>query len=198
MCIRQLFEPEEIAKLRAGIESNLAHLSPRANVASGADDPGPLRRGLLQLAGQSLTIGASFSSPRWPQTAAPLDAQHDARACITITCSPRSRGTRQPTPWHQDQPYYNIEGRQNVSFWIPVDPVSRASTLEFVAGSHRGPWLMPRSFMDAQAKWFPEGSLADLPDIEARARRLSHSRLGARAGRCGVLPHADAARRARR
>src|SRR5580765_4464273 len=26
---------------------------------------------------------------------------------------------------------------------------------------------MPRTFMDHQAKWFPEGSLADLPDIEA-------------------------------
>ena len=53
------------------------------------------------------------------------------------------------------------------SFWIPVDPVNRESTLEFVAGSHLGPWLMPRSFMDAQAKWFPEGTLADLPNIEA-------------------------------
>ena len=71
------------------------------------------------------------------------------------------------TPWHQDQPYYNVEGRQNASFWIPVDPVSRESSLELVAGSHLGPWLMPRSFMDAQAKWFPEGSLADLPNIEA-------------------------------
>jgi ectoine hydroxylase-related dioxygenase (phytanoyl-CoA dioxygenase family) len=39
--------------------------------------------------------------------------------------------------------------------------------LELVAGSHLGPWLMPRSFMDAQAKWFPEGTLADLPNIEA-------------------------------
>jgi ectoine hydroxylase-related dioxygenase (phytanoyl-CoA dioxygenase family) len=80
--------------------------------------------------------------------------------------------TRARTPWHQDQPYYNIEGAQNCSFWIPVDPVSRESTLEFVAGSHRGPWLMPRSFMDAQAKWFPEGTLADLPDIEAQRERL--------------------------
>jgi ectoine hydroxylase-related dioxygenase (phytanoyl-CoA dioxygenase family) len=81
-------------------------------------------------------------------------------------------GTRAPTPWHQDQPYYNVEGRLNCSMWIPVDPVRRHSTLEFVAGSHRGPWLMPRSFMDHQAKWFPEGSLADLPDIEAtRAER---------------------------
>ena len=26
---------------------------------------------------------------------------------------------------------------------------------------------MPRSFMDARAKWFPKGALADLPDIEA-------------------------------
>jgi ectoine hydroxylase-related dioxygenase (phytanoyl-CoA dioxygenase family) len=80
-------------------------------------------------------------------------------------------GTRARTPWHQDQPYYNIEGRQNASFWIPVDPVSRAATLELVAGSHIGPWLMPRSFMDAQAKWFPEGALADLPDIDAERER---------------------------
>ena len=38
-------------------------------------------------------------------------------------------GTRQRTPWHQDQPYYNIDGRQNVSMWFPVDPVPRESTL---------------------------------------------------------------------
>jgi ectoine hydroxylase-related dioxygenase (phytanoyl-CoA dioxygenase family) len=39
---------------------------------------------------------------------------------------------------------------------------------ELVAGSHSGPRFMPRSFMDAQAKWFPEGTLQDLPDIETR------------------------------
>jgi len=75
--------------------------------------------------------------------------------------------TRQPTPWHHDQPYYNITGKQNISMWIPVDPVARESTVEFVAGSHLGPSLMPRSFMEREAKWFPEGSLANLPDIEA-------------------------------
>ena len=50
--------------------------------------------------------------------------------------------------------------------------MSRPATLEFVAGSHKGPWLMPRTFMDNQAKWFPEGSLADLPDIEAARERF--------------------------
>src|SRR5271170_2973882 len=40
VCLRQLFRPEQMSLLRAGIDSNLAHLSPRAKVASGADDPG--------------------------------------------------------------------------------------------------------------------------------------------------------------
>ena len=80
----------------------------------------------------------------------------------------KEAGTAQRTPWHQDQPYYDIDGHQNVSFWIPVDPVPLASTLELVAGTHRGPWLMPRTFLAGEAKWFPEGTLAELPDIEAR------------------------------
>ena len=66
-------------------------------------------------------------------------------------------GTRQRTPWHQDLPYYNVDGRLNASMWFPVDPVTRAATLEFVAGSHLGPWYMPRSFLDGQARWFPDG-----------------------------------------
>ncbi|HEY3036058.1 MAG TPA: phytanoyl-CoA dioxygenase family protein [Streptosporangiaceae bacterium] len=41
-------------------------------------------------------------------------------------------GTRQRTPWHQDQPYYNVDGR-GVSAWIPVDPVPEAGCLELVA-----------------------------------------------------------------
>ena len=52
--------------------------------------------------------------------------------------------------------------------WMPVDPVARESTLEFVAGSHLGPWLMPRTFMDNEAKWFPAGTLTELPDIDGR------------------------------
>ena len=80
-------------------------------------------------------------------------------------------GTRQRTPWHQDLPYYNVAGDQNVSLWLPVDPVPRESTLELVAGSHRGPWYMPRTFLDGEAKWFPDGALAELPDIEGDPER---------------------------
>ena len=94
--------------------------------------------------------------------------QRDGAVCLyhdhMLTEKP---GTRQATPWHQDQPYYYVNGTQNVSFWIPVDPVRRHSTLDFVAGTHKGPWLMPRTFMGREARWFPAGSLAELPDIDA-------------------------------
>jgi ectoine hydroxylase-related dioxygenase (phytanoyl-CoA dioxygenase family) len=52
-----------------------------------------------------------------------------------------------PTPWHQDQPYYCVEGPKTVSLWIPLDEVPRERSLEFVAGSHRqGKLYRPQRF----------------------------------------------------
>jgi len=164
VCIRQLFRPEEMQTLRRGIDANLAALSPRAKVASMANDPGRFVEDFCNWQDNEHYRRFIFESPL-AETAGRLMRSSTARLYHDHMLT-KEPGTRQPTPWHQDQPYYNIEGRQNVSFWIPVDPVSRESTLELIAGSHLGPWLMPRSFMDAQAKWFPEGTLADLPDIE--------------------------------
>lgn len=164
--LRKLMTPDEVKLLRAGIDENLAHPSPRAKVASHRDDPGWFiedfccwqeNEGYRRVIFESALGEAGGALMR--SRCARLYHDH------MLTKEP---GTRQRTPWHQDQPYYNVSGHQNCSFWIPVDPVGRGSTLEFVAGSHLGPWLMPRTFMDAQARWFPEGSLADLPDIEGR------------------------------
>lgn len=169
VCLRGVLRPAEVDRLRQGIDDNLRQPSPRAKVASRADDPGLFIEDFCN----------------WQENAAYRDViEQSALAAVAarLTRSEQIRlyhdhmltkeaGTLQRTPWHQDQPYYNVEGSQNVSFWIPVDPVSRPATLEFVAGSHKGPWLMPRTFMSNEAKWFPEGSLADLPDIEADRSR---------------------------
>lgn len=51
------------------------------------------------------------------------------------------------TPWHQDQPYYLCDGLQSVSFWVPLDEIPRARTIEYVAGSHRwGKDFRPQRF----------------------------------------------------
>jgi ectoine hydroxylase-related dioxygenase (phytanoyl-CoA dioxygenase family) len=165
VCVRGLFTPAEMELLREGIETNLKQPSPRAKVASRPDDPGYFIEDFCNWQANHAYRRFIFES-RLGETAAALMHSRTARLYHDHMLT-KEPGTRQRTPWHQDQPYYNISGRQNCSFWIPVDPVSRSTTLEFVAGSHAGPWFMPRSFMDAQAKWFPEGTLRDLPDIEA-------------------------------
>ncbi len=46
-------------------------------------------------------------------------------------------GTENPTYWHQDRPYYEVEGKQFASFWIPLDPVTEETgAMRFVKGSH--------------------------------------------------------------
>jgi ectoine hydroxylase-related dioxygenase (phytanoyl-CoA dioxygenase family) len=165
VCLRQLLKPDEVALLRRGINTNLAKPSPRAKVASRPDDPGFFIEDFCNWQHNARYQRFIFASPL-AQAAALLMKSRSARLYHDHMLT-KEPGTRAPTPWHQDQPYYNVQGRQNASFWIPVDAVSRPSTLEFVAGSHNGPWLMPRSFMDQEARWFAPGSLAELPDIHA-------------------------------
>jgi ectoine hydroxylase-related dioxygenase (phytanoyl-CoA dioxygenase family) len=167
--IRRALSPELVETLRAGIDANLAAPSANAKVASSPEDPGHFIEDFCcwQDSPHYRTLAWQSDLPR---LAAQLTGTRRVRLYHDHMLT-KAAGTRQPTPWHQDQPYYNIDGKQTVSFWIPADPVPRESTLEFVAGSHLGPWLMPRTFMDNEAKWFPEGSLADLPDIDADPAR---------------------------
>jgi len=159
-----LLSPDEVALLREGIDANLAAPSPRAKVASRPGDPGFFIEDFCNWQHNPAYRRVIFETPL-AAAAGELTGSRTIRLYHDHMLT-KEPGTRAPTSWHQDQPYYNVEGTMNCSLWIPVDPVRRHSTLEFVAGSHRGPWLMPRSFMDHQARWFPEGSLADLPDIE--------------------------------
>ena len=174
VCVRGVLSQGEVALLREGIDANLAAPSPRAKVASRPGDPGHFVEDFCNWQHIDAYRRVIFESPL-AALAGALTGSRTIRLYHDHMLT-KEPGTRAPTPWHQDQPYYNIEGEQNVSMWIAVDPVRRHSTLEFVAGSHRGPWLMPRSFMDHQAKWFPEGSLADLPDIDGD--RGAHRILG--------------------
>jgi ectoine hydroxylase-related dioxygenase (phytanoyl-CoA dioxygenase family) len=164
VCVRGVLNADEVAEARDAIEQVLVDPSPLAQVASSSDDPGrfteDFRRWTDIPAIEKLARGSAV-----PRVASELMGSPTVRLYHDHVLV-KEGGTRQRTPWHQDQPYYNVEG-DGVSAWIPVDTVPDEGSLELVAGTHNGPWLMPRTFMDERAKWFPEGSLADLPDIEA-------------------------------
>lgn len=73
-------------------------------------------------------------------------------------------GTQKPTPWHSDLPYYFVNGRQSISFWIPVDPVKTA-TLRLIAGSHR--WerdVRPMRWLDSSDFYAQDEGYRAVPD----------------------------------
>jgi ectoine hydroxylase-related dioxygenase (phytanoyl-CoA dioxygenase family) len=163
-CVRGVLSRHELASAARAIDIVLAAPGPLALVASSPDDPGSFTEDFCRW-GQIPEIEALARHSAVPRLAADLMATPQVRFYHDHVLV-KQGGTRQRTPWHQDQPYYNVDGR-GISAWIPVDPVPEDGSLELVAGSHAGPWLMPRTFLDGEARWFPEGSLAELPDIEA-------------------------------
>lgn len=73
-------------------------------------------------------------------------------------------GTSKPTPWHQDSPYYFVEGEQTVSFWSPMDPVKEAS-LRCVAGSHK--WekpVLPTRWLSEENFYADNDAYMSVPD----------------------------------
>ncbi len=163
VCIRGLIAPDDLDTVSEAIELVLADPSELALVASRDDD--------------GLFFEDFRNWDRIEQIERFVRTSPGAEVAGRLTGSSQIRlyhdhvlvkeaFTSQRTPWHQDQPYYNVDGFRNASMWLPIDAVDREATLEFVAGSHLGPWLMPRTFMEGEAKWFPEGSLSELPDIE--------------------------------
>ena len=77
-------------------------------------------------------------------------------------------GTSKSTPWHQDGPYYFVEGIQNVSFWSPMDPV-KGNSLRCVAGSHA--WekpVLPTRWL-AETSFYPDdNAYMPVPDPDAQ------------------------------
>lgn len=84
----------------------------------------------------------------------------------------KEAGTAKATPWHQDSPYYFVEGQQTVSLWSPLDAVSDA-TLRCVAGSHR--WekpVLPVRWLSEESFYPNEDAYLPVPDPDAEGMTI--------------------------
>lgn len=167
--VRGALNADQIALAARGIDAVLADPSPLAITASNDDDPGSFVEDFRNWQ-RIEPIRTLALDPGLGALAAGLMGSSTARLYHDHVLV-KEPGTRQRTPWHQDQPYYDIDGAQTVSFWMPVDPVAEDGSLEVIAGSHDGTWYTPRTFAEEAAKWFPEGQLAELPDIDGEPDR---------------------------
>lgn len=175
--VRGLFA-DQVEMLRAGVARNMA-------------EPGPY-------AAENLKAGESgrFFDDYCNWTRIPEFAQAVAEAPVAEVAADlmqsrsvqmfhdhvlvKEPGTSKPTPWHQDGPYYFVEGQQTVSFWSPLDPV-RDATLRCVAGSHLWPkpvlptrWLAETSFYPNEEDYMPVPD----PDAEGMDIREWHMEPG--------------------
>ncbi|MEM9734001.1 MAG: phytanoyl-CoA dioxygenase family protein [Pseudomonadota bacterium] len=76
-------------------------------------------------------------------------------------------GNTSATPWHQDMPYYCVDGPKTVSLWVPLDPVGKTESLNFMKGSHRDRrTYMPRRFKTLQPLEGDTTEYTAFPDID--------------------------------
>lgn len=159
VALREVFKPEWIERLRNGVGEALEIPSQNRENYEGERFIGdlnlwnrvaPLRKFVLaspagEIAGR--VMGASEATFLYDQ--------------MLI----KEPGAEARTPWHQDQPYWAVSGRQVCSIWTPLDPVSAEVSLEFVRGSHLWREYNPQHFSDLSP--YRGTDLPSLADIEA-------------------------------
>ncbi len=161
---------DHVATLRRGIDRNMA-------------EPGPYAAENLKAGEAGRFFDDYCNWQRIPEFAEVIEESPAAQVAAELMQSDTAQvfhdhvlvkepGTSKPTPWHQDGPYYFVEGRQSVSFWSPLDPVDEAS-LRCVKGSHLWPkpvlptrWLSEENFYPDPEAYMP------VPDPDAEGMEV--------------------------
>lgn len=168
VCVRGAFCAEWINGLARGVEQEL-------------ENPGPLAK-IYTAKGASGRFFGDFDMWRRIPEFADFVRQSPAAEMAAAFMKSRSAvfyhdhllikepDTKERTPWHHDQPYYPIDGRQICSIWLPLDSVARETCVEFVKGSHNWrKWFTPRYFIDGSSYYDgADDGFEPCPDFDAR------------------------------
>ncbi len=145
-----------IDQIRQGIEYNMREPGPFASENLKADEQGRFFDDYCNWTRIPQFQEAIYNSPAADVAAALMRSStvqmfHDH---VLV----KEPGTSKPTPWHQDSPYYFVNGEQTLSFWSPMDTV-KESSLRCVAGSHK--WakaVLPIRWM-SEENFYPDPEL---------------------------------------
>lgn len=166
--LRGVFQPW-VEGVREAIEQNKADPSWRERTYHPVDGSAPFF--------QDYCVWAKFPGYKALVVDSPM-----AEIAAHLMCSKTARifhdhvlvkepGNSVVTPWHQDRPYYLVDGGQTVSFWVPLDPVPRERTIEYVATSHRwGKDFKPQRFDGTDL--YPGDASEAVPDVDKHRNEL--------------------------
>ena len=173
VALRRVFDRDWIDLLADGVARNMAQPGRFAHFYTGADQPGLFFGDYCNWDQIDEYRRFAFESPAPAMAASMMRATKVNFFHEHVLV--KEAETAEPTPWHHDQPYWTVDGDQVCSIWVPLDPVPRATCVEYVAGSHRwGRWFTPKRFVDLADHATNEGE--PVPDVDAR--RADHRILG--------------------
>ena len=156
-------------KLIAGIETNMAHPGPHAAENLKQNERGRFFDDYCNWQRIPEFVDFVTQSPAAEAAAQLMRSQNVQMFHDHVLV--KEPGTSKPTPWHQDSPYYFIDGEQTVSFWIPVDPVKEAS-LRLVAGSHKWPKpVLPTRWLSEQDFYPADDQYLQVPDPDSEPEK---------------------------
>ena len=167
VCVRGAFDDACIDLLRGGVDRDIAAPGPLHTVQQGAEEPGYFLTDFCMAQRLPEFRSFIFESP-----AAAIAARLMGASRVSFFYDAmwvKDRATPKRTRWHQDQPYYPVDGSQFCAIWVPLDPVDADSGLELVRGSHRwGRWFAPELTRRGQDLYGAAGGPFErMPDIEA-------------------------------
>lgn len=155
---------EWVDTLRAGVEMNLREPAAGARVYQGDNGGGRFLNDYCNWQRIPEYRDFVFNSPAAEIAAELMDSKMVQLFHEHVLIKEAGAGVA--TPWHQDMPYYCVDGPKTISLWVPLDEVPRERTLEFVAGSHQwGKFYRPQRF-NGQALNENDG-LEAIPDIDS-------------------------------
>ncbi len=175
VCLRGVFGMDWIERLRRAVDADMATPGPMVRINTAQGSPGLFFVDFQLWQRHADCRAFVFDSPAAALAARLMGSKtvnwyHDHLLV-------KEPGTQEPTPWHHDQPYYPIEGRDLVSFWLPLDPVSRDTCVEYIRGSHRwGRWFLPKFFRKEAEFTAQDPRFEPIPDFSAE--REQHEFLG--------------------
>lgn len=170
VALRGLFGPEWLALIEQGIEATLARPTPYGRVQSTPDDPGFFFTDYYMWRHH-----AAFEELARRGPGGGIAARLTGSASVHFFYDGlfvKEPGTERASDWHQDQPYYQVDGEKLCVIWIPIDPVDAENALRVVKGSHRwGRWFQPFFFADGKPWQRGESLFEPLPDIDGDPER---------------------------
>ncbi|OCB08608.1 phytanoyl-CoA dioxygenase [Mycolicibacterium porcinum] len=164
--VRGLFNPEQLARVRAAFDYGIEHPSPGAKrVYPGTPDEHFNEYGNPENIEQYLDVInelelADFAASLW-------DSEHVWFLGEELFIKKGGKAGR--SPWHQDTAYMPANGPHLLNIWVSFEKLPRYNALEFVRGSHAGVQYDGTTYTDptdpTKPLW-PDSDWPRLPDIE--------------------------------